>query len=129
MVRFTKITVFLLDGTAVAFTNNTLLEVAKTCLSHPLANRTPLLVKISEDYKLYFNNELFISWIKKEIDLEELLNHVKVDNLVRNLEDIIETNVSVEAGYLWLQKNNLCILADKDMFVSVALDNRFTCFN
>ncbi|MGJ8760404.1 MAG: hypothetical protein ACSHXA_07640 [Polaribacter sp.] len=125
MVRLANITVFLLDGTTVAFKDVTLLEVAKKCLNHPLVNSNPLLLQIREDYKLYFNTDLFISWVKKDVELSELLDQVKVDNLVRNKEDIIEPNFSVEAGALWLQKDNLCYLEDIDSLVVTKNDDRF----
>jgi hypothetical protein len=125
MVRLANITVFLLDGTTVAFKDVTLLEVAKKCLNHPLVNFNPLLLQIREDYKLYFNTDLFISWVKKDVELSELLDQVKVDDLVRNKEDIIEPNFSIEAGSLWLQKDNLCYLADEDSFVTTKNDDRF----
>lgn len=125
MVRFAKITVFLLDKTTVAFKDATLLEVTKKCLSHPLANSTPLLLQIREDYKLYFNTDLFISWVKKEVTLEELLNQVKIDNLLRNKEDVISANFSVDAGSLWLQKEKKCYLVDNDSFVVTNIDGIF----
>jgi len=128
MVRFPSITVFLLDKTIVAFKNSTLLEVATACLKNPLADSDPLLIKINEDYKLYFNPTTFNAWIKKEIDLEELLTTVKVIGLYRNKEAIVLGNTSVEEGHLWLRKENLCILADDDHFVSTRVDERFMLF-
>ncbi|WP_341221031.1 hypothetical protein [Polaribacter atrinae] len=128
MVRLANITVLLLDGTTVAFKDATLLEVAKNCLSHPLANSNPILLQIREDYKLYFNTDLFRSWIQKEVDIEELLNQVKVDDLVRNKVDVIEPNFSVEAGALWLQKDNICYLDNDDSYVVTKKDDRFVFF-
>lgn len=125
MVRFAIITVVLSDGAVVKFNNTTLLEVAKQCLQHPLANSNPVLLKVGTEYNLYFNNDVFISWIKKEIDLEEILNELRVDVLVRNKTSITASKFIIEEGSLWLVKNNLCVLADVDSFVSVKMDNRF----
>ena len=57
MVQFAKITVVLLEGTTVQFSNATFLEVAKACLSHPLANENPLLIKIPGQYNLFVKSQ------------------------------------------------------------------------
>jgi len=129
MIKFAEITVVLLDGSILAFKNETITNVAKQCLRHPLANKNPLLLKVGEEYKLYFNTSVFVSWIEQEIDLEELLAHVKVDNLVRNTEAIFFKDCEVEENSLWLQRNSVCILVDSDSFVSVILDDRFKSIN
>jgi len=129
MVRFAKITVVLLEGTIVQFSNTTLLEVVKACLSYPLANENPLLIQISEEYKLYFNTEIFISWVQKEVSLQELLEQVKVNYLVRNKTQITADGIDVDSNSLWLQKGKLCILADQDSFVHTYIDERFTVLN
>lgn len=125
MVRFAKITVVLLEGTAVQFSNTTLLDVAKACLSHPLANENPLLIKIAGQYNLFVKTAIFKDWIEQKIEIQELVDELKVDNLARNQNTIIVENVEVEDDSLWLVKNNHCILADADTFVCEKLDNRF----
>lgn len=129
MVRFANITVVLLDGATLAYKNATLKEVVKDCLSYPLANKNPLLIKITEGYNLYFNTQIFVSWVQNEINMEELLQELKVDYLVRNKEFLTIDGIAVEDDSLWLVKNNLCILADTDTFVAVKIDNRFKIFN
>jgi len=128
MVRFSVIKVVLLDNTVLQYNNKTLLEVAKECLSYPLVNHNPILLKVGEDYNLYFNTSLFKDWVNKQIDLEELLDQVKVTNLLRNKETIHLKDATIDEESLWLQKDNLCILADSDEFVSVQLDDRFKPF-
>jgi hypothetical protein len=125
MVRFSVITVILLDGTTLVYKDVSLLEVAKECLQHPLANRDPLLLKISQEYNLYFNNTIFVSWIKKEIDIAELIEELKVDQLVRNIVSMQVQELKIEENQLWLVKENLCVLADNDRFLAIKLDNRF----
>ena len=125
MVQFAKITVVLLEGTTVQFSNTTLLDVAKACLFHPLANENPLLIKITGQYNLFVNTTIFKAWIAKEIYIEELVDELKVDALARNKETIIVSGIEVEDNSLWLVRNNHCILADSDTFVLQNMDNRF----
>lgn len=125
MVPFAKITVVLLEGTTVQFSNTTLLDVAKACLSHPLANENPLLIKITGQYNLFVNTAILKDWIEYKISIEELVDELKVDTLVRNKETIFVEGVEIEDDSLWLVKNNHCILADADTFVSEKMDNRF----
>lgn len=125
MVQFAKITVVLLEGTAVQFSNTTLLDVVKACLSHPLANENPLLIKIAGQYNLFVNNAMLKDWIENNISFQELLDELKVDTLVRNKETIFVAGIEVEDDSLWLVKNNHCISADADTFVSEKMDNRF----
>tara|TARA_R110002126_G_scaffold39767_2_gene117618 strand:- start:38213 stop:38599 length:387 start_codon:yes stop_codon:yes gene_type:complete len=124
MVRFTKITVVLLDGTTLQFKYETLNNVAKVCLGR-LAKRNPMLIKIDADNKLYFNDTVFNAWLQKEIDGKTLFDKLQVDNLVRNKETFITKTIAIEDDSLWLLKNNKCILADDDLYISAKLDNRF----
>ena len=129
MVRFAKITVVLLDGTTVVYQNQTLLEVVKDCLSYPMVNQNPLLIQIANNYNLYCNSTILKNWVEKQISINEVLEDLKVDRLMRNKDSISVNGVSIDADSLWLVKNNLCILANTDTFVSERLDNRFKLFN
>jgi hypothetical protein len=124
MVRFTKITVVLLDSTVVAYPNATLHEVATDCLGK-LAKRNPMLIQIDADNKLYFNATVFNAWMQKEIDGKTLFDKLQVDNLVRNKALIKTEKITIEDDSLWLLKGNTCTLADDDLFISEKLDNRF----
>lgn len=125
MVRFSVITVVLLDNTTVRFRNITLLEVVKQCLQYPLANDTPIKIAIGKDYCLYFNTEILISWVNKQISFKEVEELLKVDDLVRNISQIAINDITIDSGSLWKLKNSYCTLVDDDIYVSTPLDDRF----
>ncbi|MDN3665639.1 hypothetical protein ACFFU1_16800 [Algibacter miyuki] len=125
MVRFAVITVVLLDKTTVTFNNNTLKEVATACLELPLADKNPLLIVIREDYKLYFDKNLFLSWATKEISLSALIEDAKTDGLLRNKVEITFNNEPIDPGALWVQKWQQCILLNDDFFACTIPDDRF----
>lgn len=125
MVRFAIITVILLDKTTVTFNNSTLKEVATACLEQPLADKNPLLIVIREDYKLYFDKNLFLSWAIKEISFNALIEDVKTDGLLRNKVEVTFNNELIDPGALWLQKWQHCILLNDDFFACTTPDDRF----
>ena len=128
MIRFSTITVVLLNGTAVAFQNASFLEVANACLSYPLVNQDPVLVTVGEDYNVYVNIGIFKAWVEKEISITELTDQLKVDFLARNTETIIANNIEIEDDCLWMVKDNLCTLVGDDEHVTQILDERFVVF-
>lgn len=125
MVRFAVITVVLLDKTTVTFNNSTLKEVATACLEQPLADKNPLLIVIRDDYKLYFDKNLFLSWATKEISLPALIEDVKADGLLRNKVGVTFNEILIDPGALWLHKWKHCVLLDDDFFACTTPDDRF----
>lgn len=126
MVRFTPIKVVLLDSTILVYKNATLKEVVTDLLSK--TDKKPILIKLGKHNSLYFNEEIFTAWLQKEITLDEVLQDLKVNSLVRNKETLIIENTTVEANSLWLVKSGICVLADIDQFIGVKIDNRFKLY-
>lgn len=126
MIRYANITVVFLEETTVAFKDVTLKEVVKQCLQYPLNNKTPILIKIGADTKLYFNTPIMVSWVQNEITFSELFENVQIDNLARNKELLQTKKIAIDSDSLWLVKANYCILVDDDLIIIEKLNDRFT---
>jgi len=108
-VHFTK-------GEVLTITNATFEDAVKKMFENMTFESQPLKVVFPTTNKvLYFDQNAFYAFHKKELTQIELLEKTQCNNLWRN-KRVIETNLgaTIDPGTLFLQRNDCFILAETD---------------
>lgn len=117
--------VFYGKGVTLVLKNKTFEEIIVILFQSPaFSNYHPLkIVFVNTEKVLYADKAAFLLFLKKQIDLSELLEKTECEELYRNNTEIYTDNdFEVENGSLWKQKGNELILIDDDNFVTVQMN-------
>ena len=108
------------DGSTLTITDKSFKQAIIAVLNEEIIKETPIKVVFPSTNKtLYFDKELFASYITGEIDQPELIETTECDGLFRNVSKLLtNTHEEIEPQTLWKKANNKLILIDNDDYIT-----------
>jgi len=108
------------DGSILTITDKSFRQAIKAVLNEEIINEIPIKVFFPATKKtLYFDKELFASYIADDIEQPELIECTKCDGLFRNIAKLLtNTHEEIDEKSLWKKQNNILILVDADDYIT-----------
>ena len=108
------------DGSTLSITDKSFKQAIRTVLNEELIKETPIKVLFPNSKKiLYFDKQLFTSYIKGDIDQAELIESTQCQGLFRNTTKLLtNTQEEIEPGTLWIKRNNVLSLINDDEYIT-----------
>lgn len=122
-VHFTK-------GEVLTITNATFEDAVKKMFENMTFESQPLKVVFPTTNKvLYFDQNAFYAFHKKELTQIELLEKTQCDELCRSLIELQSSSGdTIEPDTLFLKRKNIYVLADDDNYVEINSNNHSEIF-
>jgi len=108
------------DGSILTITDKSFKAAIKTVLNKEIIEETPIKVFFPSTKKtLYFDKELFTSYISGDIEQPELIECTECQGLFRNISKLLtNTHEEIDEKSLWKKQNNILILVDADEYIT-----------
>jgi acetylglutamate kinase len=108
------------DGSILTITDKSFKAAIKTVLNKEIIKETPIKVMFPSTNKtLYFDKELFASYIADDIEQPELIECTECQGLFRNISKLLtNTHEEIEEKSLWKKSHNKLILVDADEYIT-----------
>ena len=116
------------DGSVLTITNKSFKEAVATALNKELFKQTPIKVVFPNTKKiLYFDDNLFSSYLQNQIEQPELIQLTQCEGLYRNKVKLLtNTHEDIDPGTLWKRNGNtLQLVSTDDSVTSEFIDDLF----
>ena len=108
------------DGSKLSISDKSFKQAIRTVLNEEIIKETPIKVLFPNSRKtLYFDKQLFTSYIAGEIEQSELIECTQCDGLFRNTSKLLtNTHDEIEPNSLWKKQKNVLILINDDEYIT-----------